>query len=267
MCSRTQSRIFPVVLLATIASCCFPLLSYAQTSAPGATTVFRPFQSLEEKASLENAYDENSVHALMTEVFNFPRSFAPLPEVVASALRERIARAEIRYMTGQSSGVQESDIVLALNTLAARFQTPDYAHTSLKQVRVLRMNLLLTTPVFMGKGMMRENAQPGESINSAMSPVQATYLLESLIEQKIRNPDFQVPPTDWDANYYDDSVSRIQRAQQLQQSQSRSVSAVVRENPKRTEIVGILSSGISSMTLADVSALMNQTLTTLKIGN
>ncbi|MFZ0885010.1 MAG: hypothetical protein WAN14_16535 [Candidatus Acidiferrales bacterium] len=232
--------------------------------------MFRPFQQLEEKASLENVYDEQSIRALVTEVFNFPRSFefAPLPEVVAGPLRERIAQAEIRYMTGQSSGVQESDIVVALNTLAARFQTPDYARTSLKQVRVLRMNLLLTTPVFMGKGMMRENAQPGESINSAMSPVQATYLLQSLIEHKIRNPDFQVPPTDWDANYYDDSVSKIQRAQQSQQSgQPLGFSGVVRENPKRTEIDSILSSGISSMTPADVSALLNQTLTTLKIGN
>jgi hypothetical protein len=244
-------------------------LSYAQTSAPGAATVFRPFQQLEEKASLENVYDEQSIQALITEVFNFPRSFefAPLREVVAGALRERIAQAEISYMTGQSAGVQESDIVLALNTLAARFQTPDYARTSLKQVRVLRMNLVLTTPVFMGKGMMRENVLD-ESSNSAMSPVQATYLLESLIEQKIRNPDFQVPPADWDANYYDDAVSKIQRAQQLLQSgESRSFRGVVRENPKRTEIDGILSSGISSMTPADVSALLNQTLTTLKIGN
>ena len=161
MCSRTRvppnfelgnSSTDSVLLLSTFELCsdlrprsdhCVPTLS-----------------KLGRKGIVRNAYDENSVHALMTEVFNFPRSFAPLPEVVASALRERIARAEIRYMTGQSSGVQESDIVLALNTLAARFQTPDYAHTSLKQVRVLRMNLLLTTPVFMGKGMVRETHNP-----------------------------------------------------------------------------------------------------------
>jgi hypothetical protein len=40
--------------------------------------------------------------------------------------------------SGQSAGVQESDIVSALNILATRFHAPDYAQTSLKQVRVLR---------------------------------------------------------------------------------------------------------------------------------
>src|ERR1700674_1533969 len=105
-----------------------------------------PWQKIEERAKLENPSDGNSVRALVDEIFNYPHSFGQIPPVMDTIVKERLTQAEMQYKLGLGPGVQESDIVHIANTLAEKFQLPEYARTTLHQVEVLRFSYELSSP-------------------------------------------------------------------------------------------------------------------------
>lgn len=226
-------------------------------------------RTIENKAALMNPGDPDSVRALVDEVFNLPRSFPRLPAPAESVVKERLVRAEIRYRHGEKPGVQEQDIVDTLNSLVDELGGPPYLKTTLSRVRVLRVWLALGEPIFMGTKAACPDAHIGESINSAMGPMQAVNLIATLIEQKIREPNFQVTPEDWEAT----SLAKVKEQIAEQQAMVQAMRAEMRKSGKTTmatatvrcvsavkrrEIEQTLYPKISSLSLADGLILINQ---------
>ena len=54
-----------------------------------------------------------------------------------------------------------------------------------------------------------------EQPNPPMSPVQAIFLMSQLIGQKRLNPDYQVPPAEWDRNVYPRLLKQARASDEL----------------------------------------------------
>jgi hypothetical protein len=130
-----------------------------------------------------------------------------MPGLMEAILRERFDRAETDYRQGKRRGVEEQHIADAFNILATGLTVPDYAFTSPRQVRFIRMQIAL--PV---NAKFMEIEEINESVGHEMSPVQAAYVFKALVELKLVSPDFQVPPAVWDQTY-DSQMESLERAQ------------------------------------------------------
>jgi hypothetical protein len=86
-------------------------------------------------------------------------------------------------------------LVEAINFLASKLNLPDYSQTSKKQLRELRMRLMLFSPRFMGRGAIAVNVS---AVSEYMSPMQAFHLTQTLVDQKFWQPEYQVTPAEWD---------------------------------------------------------------------
>ncbi len=237
----------------------------------GNVTMQARYQAIESKARLAKPDDESTIRALVDEVCSFPRAFPRMPSVLEDFLKDRLVKAEAAYLRGDTAGVQEDSIVGLIDSFADKFHLPDYSRTSLRQVRVLRMSLTSTTPVFMGRGMVRPGMEFGDSINSAVSPLQAFHLTATLIDQKLLNPDFQVTPTEWDSVFYQRYAERLQARERLRESGQlqefpRRAQAIVWDNTRQTEIRNALQRGLASTSMSDSFTMLEQAITTLGIG-
>src|SRR6267143_7013970 len=99
---------------------------------------------------------------------------------------------------GLGKGVKEQSIVNFTNLLVVKFGLPDYVRTSQRQVRFMRMFLMLHNPIFMGQDAVRLDIQVGESINEEMSPLQAVHVLLEVLGHKYSDENFQLTPEEWD---------------------------------------------------------------------
>jgi hypothetical protein len=152
--------------------------------------------------------------------------------------------------------------------MADKLGAPSYAKTSLPQVRLLRMRLALTSPAFMGTGLGRQHMNTGESVNESMSPLQAVHLLQTLIDQKLINPEYQLEPSEWERTHMRPSMKSIQQApssQVSEQSPRLSQTPGVHAIATKRDLREAVSKGISSLSLPDAMNLMNQAFATLKI--
>jgi hypothetical protein len=185
---------------------------------PGNKSVWiNPHNALNQSACLVKPDDEQSIRVFTDELFNFPRSFPRLPSPLEAVLKQRLVQAEMKYRQHMTAGVREADVVVFVNRLADKLQAPAYAKTSLRQVRVLRMSLVLASPAFMGDGITRKDMHVGDSINDTMSPLQAMHLIASMFDQKLLNVEYQTTPEEWDQKQHAASIQKLQEAQQFQQ--------------------------------------------------
>lgn len=226
-------------------------------------------RSIEQKAALVSLDDPDSVQALADEIFNLPRSFPRLAAPVESAVKERLVQAEIRYRKGEKPGIEEQDIVNTLNSVVDQLGGPSYLKTTLSQLRALRMRLAFGQPVFMGAGIALPDANIDESTSSAIGPMQAANLIEWLIQEKITEPNFQVTPDEWEATYLAKFKAQIaekqamreaMRAEMRRSGKTTMARLTVRcvSSDKRREIQQTFYPKISSLSLAQGFALMNQ---------
>jgi hypothetical protein len=237
----------------------------AQNSPPGGQPMATPL-SIEKKASSATADDPNSIRALVDEVFNLPHVFPRMPSVIESNIKDRLVRGEISYRGGKTKGVQEQDVVNAMNDLSDKLGGPPHSKTSLSQVRVLRMWMALSQPTFMGAGVARPDAAVGQSINTAMGPVQAAHLIATLIDQHFINPDFQVTPQEWAQNAPDVAQKIQARMAALRSGQpTTTVTARSYSPDKRRELEQTLYPSISALSATDGVNLIEQTLAKLQI--
>jgi hypothetical protein len=197
----------------------FGVGTWAQDSAPGGgqlmATARTTTQTIEKKAALVNPDEPDSVRGLVDEVFNLPRSFPRLPAPIESMVKDRLVQAEILFRQGEKPGIEEQDIVNTLNSLVDQFGGPPYLKTTLSQLRVLRMRLAVGEPIFMGPGVASPDARIGEPISSAMGPMQAVNLVETLIQEKITEPNFQVTPEEWEGTYLAKAKAQIAEQQAI----------------------------------------------------
>lgn len=269
MIPRTGYFVIGGAALLSSTICLLGFSGAALAPVTGMSKMIRPYERIENRASLVDANDRASIQALADEVFLIPRVYPRMPDMVANVVKDRLVQAEAKYMRGEGPGVQEQEVVVLLNDLAARFGAPEYAKTSLAQVRVLRMTLLLSAPVFMGRDMMPDHARVGDSISATMSPLQAAHLVASMIDQKMLNPEFQVAPAEWDSNRYESSMAKLQQLREMKLSGElrTRMDAMVRDNPRRAEMRGLLSRELSFLNLNDANELINEAFATLKIEN
>jgi hypothetical protein len=134
------------------------------------------------------------------------------------------------------------------------------------------MSLSMAEPKFMGAGVARQGAALGESINPAMGPSQAVHLIETVIDQKFLDPDFQVTPQEWE------DVNRQKFLDKMQARQERVARARTAGSPtgtlsfgptysaaKRRQLEESLGRSISSLSLTDGLHLIDRALTKLGI--
>jgi|SRR5579875_9017 len=232
--------------------------------------------SVEKKAIAARGNDPQAVAALVDEVLNVPHFFPRLPASLGSMVKNRLVQAEILYRQGKKHGVQEQDIVDTLNGLVDQLGGPPYLKTTLSQVRVLRMWMAFSQPTFMGTGMARPDANIGESVNSAMAPVQAVSLIETLIDEKLNEPDFQVTPEEWERTFLakvkgkiaeQQGIADAMRATMRRTGQASMATATARavSPDKRREIERTLYPKISSLSDVAGLALINEVLTKLHL--
>jgi hypothetical protein len=232
-----------------------------------------PWQKIEEQAKLENPSDGNSVRALVDEIFNYPHSFGEIPPVMDTIVKERLTQAEMKYKLGLGPGVQESDIVHIANTLADKFQLPDYARTTLHQVEVLRVSYELSSPVFMGVPSPRQDSGTSQSSPSnptKLSPAQATFLLLTLVDAKLMWPDYQLPPDEWEKTRYGPMMENLVKYKELkesgQQSKLQTRGTLGTFTTPTRDIRTLVSRGISEMSLTDGLDLVDQAFAAVGIG-
>jgi hypothetical protein len=209
-------------------------------------------QTLDAKYSAISE-DANTVNSFVDDLLNFSH-FYHIDSQVKPLIKDRLIQVEINYRHGANPGVDETDVVTAVNRLADRFKVPEYARTSLKQVRYMRMSLAILSPQFMGVGMTRtESVEP---INPKMSPVQALHLTTFLIDQKLVNPMYQVTPAEWDSSIH------LQPVKSTGPTQAK---LVAYDNKRMNELLNILRPGFAAISTTDAIGLMHETFTTLKI--
>jgi len=258
--------------LMTVACVCGVMLprSFGQDEGKGS---MNPYASIEKKATLATPDDPTSIETLADEILRFPRSYPSLPDAVNSVIKQRLVRSELLYRQRKRPGVKEDAIVSTLNGLGERFGAPLHSRTTVSQVRVLRMWLALSEPGFMGAGVVRPGAVPGEPIGATLGPPQAIHLIDILINQKLTNPDFQVAPKEWE------ETSRRKVMDQIEAS--RAQLAAAKENPpssptakmqlrtypsdKRRALESSFIDGISRLTTGQAVELANQSLISLGI--
>jgi hypothetical protein len=227
-----------------------------------------PHKVIEATARAVNVDDEASVRALTEGVFSFPHAFQGLPANIEDTIKQRLTQAEIQYLKTGHPGVKEADVANLVNLLADRLHLPDYAKTNVNQVRVLRMSMALSSPVFMGRGMSSPGAQIGESVAPEMSPLQATHVLATMLDQKIINPDYQMTPSEWDQTSHQRMIEKLHQADALKKSAQTTKTShrlIARSNPRHTEMRQALSAGLSSLTVGDASVIADEAFKTLKL--
>ena len=270
---RRISRV--IMSLSAVLICfCFTIASISSISAQQMNSQTKgawvnPYTELDRAAGLiKIGDDETQTRAFAEKIFNMSRSFPRMPAAVEDVLKDRLVRAEMAFRQGRGPGIQEDNIVQFVNSLAHKLNVPGYARTSTKQVRVLRMSLILTSPSFMGQGVSWSEMKIGDSIKPVMSPLQATHLILTLMDQKLINPEYQVPPEEWERTFQQSSIERLQAFQKMQQAGSvgkQTAQGVFRHNPKHRELRDAVTQGISSLTLADAFGMIDDAFKTLKI--
>jgi hypothetical protein len=220
-----------------------------------------PNESLDITARAAHVEQPTSVDNLTQAVLKYPHSF-PIPSPIGDLLASRLSQAETAYRNGLGPGVSEKALLALMNQLADKLHLPGYARVTPTQLRVLRMQLVIRSPVFMGAGLARPNMTVGSAISDTMSPLQAMHILATMLDQKISNPDYQDPSIDL--------VHTFQQ-RQMENEKARASGAkitykgVCRENPRNTEMRKSIASGIQSLSLQDAYDLVDQAFTTVNL--
>jgi len=112
--------------------------------------------------------DSDSVRAVVEALYKFPWIYQnQMPDIMAAVVKQRLIDSQMAYLAGKTAGVVDGAVVDAINALATAFDTPDYARTSLLQVRFFRSSMTVDMPIFMRSA---PSAQTHEA-NPPMSPL------------------------------------------------------------------------------------------------
>jgi hypothetical protein len=213
--------------------------------------------------------DQDSIRAVVEAMFKVPGMYR-MPDIMAAVVKQRLIDAQRAYFDGKITGTTDSAVVDAINTLATAFETPDYGSVSLLQVQYLRSKLASLMPMLFKP--VTPDLKVGEP-NVPMSPVQAIFVMSILMDQKIQNGDFQLPPAEWDRDVYPRAMEQERARQELQR---RIESGEVQVQYKYEFKVGalthadgtllmLLQQRILAMSVADGLKLFNETFARLGV--
>jgi len=171
----------------------------------------------------------------------------------SGSVPDRLVAAEMRFQKGEAPGIPEESVVKAVNQLALRFNAPTWAHTDLKELRRLRLEMLTVYPGLIGRGSAATRDDTKPHFERTMSPVEAFHVTATLIFQKITNPAFQFSRQEIDAAPQQDKATLSQLTEK------------VKRGDRTQEIIGAIRETSKSMSLRDVLDLSEQTLDQLGI--
>lgn len=150
------------------------------------------WERLDAKSVAAQTDDEAKIRELAHGVFE-PFSWSHEP-AIQGGIEERISRAEVAYRARLQAPIPEENVVRTVNNLAEKLGTPEFTKTDIRQVRYLRLSLMIGAPHLVGA---TSTAQADGSMPRLMSPVEAAYVTMSLIHQKLYNHKYQVSSKQW----------------------------------------------------------------------
>lgn len=194
---RKLTLLFSVISLLALFSFGFFLIKKEDSVQAQATGSQNAFEMLNQKARIARTGEANAVQEYVESIVQVTGFQEYLTGQMGSQLKDRVKRAEISYRQGQHPGINEEKVVLAVNGLVEKLQTPAYSLTSLYEVRRLRVSVLPIFPEVIGKNRNSNNVQnTGDNLPSEMSPAEAVFVFASLLYQKMYNPDYQLTPAE-----------------------------------------------------------------------
>jgi hypothetical protein len=189
-----------------------PFITFAEGLELNSNVLSPAAKKLEDSARLlMTRADSASISQMADSVLGYPH-VVKIPSTPRELLKVRLSSAEAAHLQGDISGVHERDLASTLNRISDTLNLPKFALVSQRQLRVLRVRLLKSAPVFMGRGMTTPSAMVGDSINPYMSPLQAAHLALVTMDQKILNAHFQLEIDEWERQY---EIERAARQQQI----------------------------------------------------
>jgi hypothetical protein len=181
---------------------------------PGMLVVPGPSRNVADAAAAMTPGDKDSIRAVVEANFGPPlvlgvRRFQTPEEIMAAVVMQRLIDAQVAYFNGKNLGVTDEAVVDALNALASAFETPEYGRLSLLQVEFVRSRLADN----IAPALFKEQVNP--DIEVPMSPLGAIYVMAVLIQQKIDNAAYQVPPAEWDRDVYPRAIEQDRAMKEL----------------------------------------------------
>jgi hypothetical protein len=155
-----------------------------------------PFARVNEKARIAKTGEPTAIRELADKVFE-ATSLPELSPRTLDQMKERIVRSEIAYRSTGKGGVPEKNIVKMINNLADKLGLPDYAKVDGILVRQTRVKMLTRMPQLFSQAVTREEKGQGgvgSALKTEMSPMEASFLANLLLQQKMINESYQVTP-------------------------------------------------------------------------
>jgi hypothetical protein len=249
-----------------VAGWLFTARTHAQERTSDPWQVGGPHKVVDNAARAVTPDDETSVRALTETIFSYPHAYGRMPTEFESTVKDSLTQAEIQHLRGNRPGVKEGDVAKLVNQWVDKLHLPEYAKTSAKQVRVLRMSLAAASPAFMGRNLTDPNTSATNTISPEMSLLQAVHLATVLLDQKFLDPDYQLTPEEWEGTFQKRQVEKLQRQQELMRAVKPGQYMIgTRSNPKMDKMRQSFTNGISNLGTADASDLVKSSLETVGI--
>jgi hypothetical protein len=133
-----------------------------------------------------------------------------VPPAISAAYgyKERVVQGELLYRRGALQGIKEDDVVRGVNNLVSATGAPSWSTTNVHEVKRLRMLLVMRYPHLIASEAPPDANGHYKALDDAMSPLEATYIGGSMIQQKLLNPDFQFGDQEKSLPAYIDSTQR-----------------------------------------------------------
>jgi hypothetical protein len=143
--------------------------------------------SINVAAIAAHANGEVGIRALTDVIFD--RLMPDVPQ--KHSLRDRVARAEIKFRDRSHDPIGEQALMIATNTTVARYGLPKWAETNIKQLHLFRAMLKSHVPQ-----LISATSADGQ-LSDKMSPAEAAFVVLYLACGKLRSSDYQVSPDAW----------------------------------------------------------------------
>jgi len=168
---------------------------------PVAADTSNPLININAKSRAANQGGETEIRGLADEIFT-SYQFDEAPAGISEDIKERLVRAEISYRAGNGQqGVSDASIVRAVNYLGNKVGAPDYAQTNVFELRRMKSGILPYTADLQARShkaqanaMIRgdRSARANDPTTPTMSPLEATFFMTALVQQKQFNSEYQL---------------------------------------------------------------------------
>ena len=188
--SRTHTILKSLILFAVIL-CVQVLAQAAPPENPMGETVY---SHVNDQAVLSRSGNFAATTELTHQLFKN----VAIPTELADAFgfTDRIAHAEVEYRKGAHPAVHESDVVKAVNNMVTAIGAPQWAHTSLAEVRKLRMHMLVVYPQLIASQEPPDSSGHYKAVSDNLRPIEAAYLATTMLYQKAYNSEYQFTETE-----------------------------------------------------------------------